>query len=110
MVPGEEAACYSSPSHLHPLDDPGPSSCYWVAVLGKVAAVPSKLGKRTGEEAEDYWVVEVMRGLLSLATGSPVVVPTLSKVYPRLTTTLLRLGESCGDQEVALSELYPTDL
>jgi DNA polymerase phi len=81
-----------------------------VAVLGKVAAVPGKLSKWTGEEAEGGRVVEVLRDLLGLAAGGSVVVSTLGKVYPRLATALLRLGESCGGQEVALSELYLASL
>jgi hypothetical protein len=48
------------------LEDP---SCYifipgLVALLGKVAAVPGKLGQWTGEEAEGSRVVEVPRDLL----------------------------------------------
>ena len=35
-----------------------------VALLGKVAAVPGKLGQWTGEEAEGSRVVEVPRDLL----------------------------------------------
>ena len=71
-----------------------------VAVLGRVAGLSGKLGK---EEASGARVVKVLTGMLGLATSGSVVVSTLSKVYPRLATSLLRLGEAAGQQEQLVS-------
>jgi len=73
-----------------------------VAVLGKVAGVPSKLVDTEGS-GED--VVAVLQGLLTRANAGSVVIGTLGKTFARLTTTLLRLGESAG-REGELEQVY----
>ena len=73
-----------------------------VAVLGKVAGVPSKLVDTEGS-GED--VVAVLQGLLTRANAGSVVIGTLGKTFARLTTTLLRLGESAG-REDELEQVY----
>ena len=77
-----------------------------VAVLGRVAGLSGKLGK---EEASGARLVQVLTGVLGLATSGSVVVSTLSKVYPRLATSLLRLGEAAGQEEQLVS-LYLASL
>jgi len=69
-----------------------------VAVMGKVANLPSKLCKEEVESAGDQ-LVEVVEELFSRAGSGSVVVATLGKTYSRLTTALLRLGELGGLSE-----------
>jgi len=78
-----------------------------VTVLGKVAGIPGKLAKENSEEGGR--LLEVLKGVLDLASSGSVVLSSLSKVYPRLTTCLLRLGEAAG-QEAELSSLYLSSL
>merc|ERR1719483_590534 len=68
-----------------------------VSVLAKFAGVAMKmkvedktLSIQLGKE-----VVQVLTSLLELASSGSVIIATLGPTYPRLATSLLRLGEQC---------------
>ena len=79
-----------------------------VSALPKVASVKIKVegnvSSGVGEE-----VVQVLSSLMELASSGSVVVNTLGPTFPRLATSLLRLGEQCGRME-ELQALLNTSL
>lgn len=82
-----------------------------VSVLAKFAGVAMKmkvedktLSIQLGKE-----VVQVLTSLLELASSGSVIIATLGPTYPRLATSLLRLGEQCEQME-QLESLYTTSL
>ena len=66
--------------------------------------VEGNVSSGVGEE-----VVQVLSSLMELASSGSVVVNTLGPTFPRLATSLLRLGEQCGRME-ELQALLNTSL
>merc|ERR1719431_1720187 len=77
-----------------------------MSVLSK--AVKTKVEGDVSSETGDE-VVKSLTGLMELGSSGSAVVNTLGKIFPRLTTFLLRMGEQ-GDKMKDLQELYSNSL
>jgi len=77
-----------------------------MSVLSK--AVKTKVEGTVSSETGDE-VVKSLTGLMELGSSGSAVVNTLGKIFPRLTTFLLRMGEQ-GNKMKELQELYSNSL
>ena len=80
------------------------------STLSKICAVKFKQEDSTlNPEAGDA-IYDTLSGLLDLGSSGSVIISNLGPIYPRLTTSLLRLCQQCPAKSEALQKLFEDSL